>query len=186
MAEFPGADDLGFELLPVDDADIITPEEALNAAAASALEEPEAEDEFVEDAPEPFGVSWAFDFEAGRFVRHGQSPARVSGHEALKQWCLMAAYSARYAHVIFSENFGTERPQGVLGEAGLRAHEAAADFRRNVRDAWMGHDRIADVTLDVEYDPMEGVVWLRNAEAITDEDEAIPFDDIRLDLARED
>lgn len=180
----PGADDLGFELVPPND-DVLSPEDDLNAAAASALDDPTVPVVVDGDAPEPFGVSWLFDWSTGRFLRHGQSPARVSGTDALIQWCMMALNSARYAHPVFSDEFGIEKPLDGLGSAGALAEEFASDWGRKTREALLVHDRIVDVSVTPKYDPVEGVVVVDDLVVVTDEDVELPFPDLRIALTPE-
>lgn len=170
------ADD--FTLIPADD-EAVTPDADLDAAAASALAEP-GDVAGDEDAPEPFGRTPAFDFAAGRFVRQGGSPAWVTGLDSLKQWCLMALHSARYAHPVFTEDFGHEFPTSTVGTAGPEAVEEADDFFARLRDAWLVHDRIADVQGRGVYDPVAGAVILTDLVVITDEEVELPFPDLRF------
>lgn len=173
----PGADDLGFELLPPSD-DLLTPEDDLNAAAASALEDPNAPIPVAGNVPEPLGVSWLFDFEAGRFVRQGGAPARVTDVESLKQWCLAALNSARYAHAIFSDEFGMEHPVDDLGAA--VATEVVTDFATRIRDALLVHDRISDVTdIISSFDPLSGIVFVSFV-VVTDEELTVAIDDLQI------
>lgn len=169
-----------FELLPPDDA--VSPDDALAAAAAGALADPDVPIEVVVDPPEPFGRTPAFDFEAGRFIRRGGAPAWVTGFEALEQWCLMAANSARGAHRIFSDEFGTDNLNAALGTTGPEAVEAADDALQALREAWLVHDRIAEVEGDAEFDPVAGVVLFTSLYVVTDEDAVLPFPDLRLNL----
>jgi hypothetical protein len=176
------ADELGFELLPADDEGI-EPDADIAAAVASALDDPTAlVVEEGNDAPEPFGYTWAFDFEAGRMIRRGGEPARVSGFEALKQRCLMALYSARYAHPVFSEEFGIEDPQHGLGLTGDEAREAALDWREMIRDALLALEDVSDVVCTPTFDPLAGVIVIPDLTVTTNEEVELPFDDIRLDL----
>lgn len=178
------ANDLGFELLPVDDEDF-SPEADLAAAAASALEEPDAQVPESEDPPEPAGYTWAFDFTAGRFVRHGSAPAVVSGRAAVEQRCLMALNSARYAHAVFSPAFGVEDPMHGVGLAGDEAREAADDWRVKVREALLVFDDVTDVQLTVVYDPLAAAIFLRDLVVTTNEEVELSFPDIRIDLTLE-
>lgn len=178
------ADELGFELLPADDADAIGGLD-LAAAAASALEAPDARAPDTEDPPEPTGYSWAFDFGAGRFVRYGSSPAVVRGNATLEQRCLLALNSARYAHPVFSPAFGLEEPKQGIGLAGDAAREAADDWRGKVRDALMIFDDVTDVQLAATYDPVAGVITLRDFVVTTNEEVELSFPDIRIDLNSE-
>lgn len=169
----------GFELLPADDEGS-TPEDDLEAAVAGALEDPAAPVADEAEQPEPFGYTWAFDFDAGRFLRHGQAPARVTGLAAVEQRCMMALNTARYAHPIFSDEFGVEDPQHGLGTVGPEAREAADDWRGKTRDALMVFDDVTDVQVDPQYDPIEGAIYLRDL-VVTTNEQVISFPDIRID-----
>lgn len=173
----PGADDLDLDLVPADEA-AIEPDDDLAAAAASALEDPAVPE--VEDPIEPFGYSWQFDYDAGRFFRQGSSPARVSDFGTLREWCMTALNSARFAHAIFSEGFGVTQPQGPVGAAGDVADDLADDWREEAREALLVHDRVAEVELTVEYDPVEGAVFVRDLVVTTDEEVDVTFDDLRI------
>lgn len=174
-------DDEGFELIPADDFAL---DELANlaAAAASALEAPDARAPDTEDPPEPTGYSWAFDFAAGRFVRYGSAPAVVRGNAALEQRCLLALNAARYAHRVFSPAFGLEEPRQGIGLAGDAAREAADDWRGKVRDALLIFDDVTDVQLAAAYDPVVGVITLSDFVVTTNEEVELSFPDIRIDL----
>lgn len=172
--------DFGFSLLPPDD-DPVTPEADLDAAAAAALADP-ALAPVADGAPEPFGRSWAFDFTRGRFIRQGLAPAVTTDLDSLRQWCMTTLNSARYAHPIFSSDFGIEKPQGPVGDAGDRARDSADDWRVAARDALLVHDRIADVSVTATYDPVAGVVLVEDLLVVTDEEVELSFDDIAITL----
>lgn len=173
--EFPTAGDEGFELIPPE-TDPVAPEDELNAATAALDDDAPA----PEDDPRiPFGVSWSFDWEAGRFRRQGMSPARVSGLDTLREWCMMALNSARFAHVVFSEEFGIDDPNEPIGEA--MDSEAESDYEEKIRTALIVHDRIADVTdFEMEYDPTEGILYIDSFRVVTDEDEELLIGDLQL------
>lgn len=173
------ADDLGFELLPADDEVGVVD---LAAAAASALEEPDARPPEDDDPAEPTGYSWAFDFTARRFIRYGSAPAVVHGNAALQQRCLLALNAARYAHKVFSSEFGLEQPMQGIGLAGDAAREAADDWRGKVRDALLIFDDVTDVQLSAAYDPVAGVIVLHEFVVTTNEEVELSFPDIRIDL----
>lgn len=195
-----------FTLLPLDDLGS-TPDEDLAAAAASALEQ------FPEPAepvpPVPFGRTPLFDFDKGRFRRHGDpivttgeidlypgddvypgedlypgstpglvvlasSPAMVTGKDALRQWCLMAVHSARYAHGVFTSNFGMELPDSLIGEA-TDISGKMADWGERLRRALTVHERIVAVS---EYEATwveEQNVVVISFTVVTDEDEQLSF-----------
>lgn len=175
------ADD-NFELIPVEDDLLPTADQQINAATAAALADPDAPAPDPAPAPTPTGYTWAFDFEGGRFVRQGGSPARVTGYEPLKQRVLMALNSARYAHAVFSTQFGVEAPLRGIGEAGQDALIAADDWRVQIREALMVFEDVADVAVTVTYDPVAGVLRLTEFVITTNEDVELPFDDIRISV----
>ena len=175
------ADELGFELIPADDEGS-APDADLEAAAQSALADPEAPVPLDDDQTEPYGYSWAFDWTAGRYMRRGSSPAVVTGTDALAERCMMALNAARYAHPVFSDEFGVEDPQHGLGLAGQAAVEAADDWKIKVRDALMVFDDVTDVQVTPVYDPVQGAIFLRDLVVTTNEEVELSFPDIRVDL----
>lgn len=179
--ESPDAFDLGFELLPVDDEGT-TPEEDLAAAERSALEDAleGLDDPADEVPPEPFGRSWAFDFERGRFRRQGEAPGEVRGLVALEQWCQVAIRTARYAHAVFTDAFGMERPASAIGQVDVR--DEVADYGDRLRAALLVHDRITDVVdYRASYDPEEGLLLVESFTVVTDGGEGLSFGPVRLD-----
>jgi len=172
------AGDLDFELLPSDDEGL-SPAEELQAAIAGAVAEPGAIIPQAEEAPRPLGRTWIFDFEAGRFVRSGGSPAPTSGFGAVQQWVLMAAHTARYAHKVFSDEFGMERPEEGVGE--LSGTEIVSDYEQHLREAVLVHDRITALDKFVAaVDPLSGDLVISYFEIVTDEEEVVAFSDITM------
>jgi hypothetical protein len=170
---------------PLDLGPELTPEADLEAAEASALAgvDPLSEAE----PPEPFGRTPLFNFLEGRYVRAGGSPVFVTGHEALKQWCLMAIYTARFAHPgIFSDEFGMEEPDSVLGEA-AEAQEAVSDWGERMREALLVHERIVDVqAFEATFDEDEGVVYVNMFTVVTDEEDEVPVGGLAVPVGAED
>lgn len=164
-----GIDD--FSMLPADDE--ISPAADVDAAEASAIA---AADPILEAAepPEPFGRTPLFDFERGRMVRAGIEPVWVSGRDAVKVWCLMALYSARYAHAVFTDAFGMDDPEGPIGLA-ADAREAGSDWVEHAREALLVHDRISAVEIAARYVPADQTMYIDRLEVITDEDESLDF-----------
>lgn len=172
----PGAEDLGFELLPADDA-APTPEEEVEEAVASALAP-----DYVAlpgEAPEPLGKTWLFDFAERRMVMRGQAPAEATGEAAIQVWCLTALHSAQYAHAIFSDAFGTERAGDPIGDVDVPP--LIRDYEARLRAALTVHDRIDDVTdFDADWDPATGVLVVHQFHVVLDDETALavvgPFD----------
>jgi hypothetical protein len=178
----PDAVDLGFELIPADDDDLITPEQQLAAAEAGAMQDPV--EQVAEDVPQPFGMSWAYDWQNGQFILQGSSPAEVRELDALREWCLMAIYSARFAHAVFTDEFGLEDPDELFGE--IDPEELVGDYEERLREALLVHDRIAAVeNFDADWDPTEGVLTINYFDVRTDEDEApLSLAGLRVPLPR--
>lgn len=158
----------GFELLPADDAEP-SADDVLDAAAESALEGPDAP--VTVDPPVPFGRTWLFNYDTGRFVRHGGSPAEVRGRASLAVWAGMAIRAARFAHPIFSDEFGMDRPESPIGEV-VSLVEEASDWGERVRDALTVHDRVSSVdNVDIRYLPSEEMIYVHDLQVVTDEDD---------------
>ena len=140
----PIPDDLTFSLLPSEDP-VITPEENLRLAATEALDNtfgvpaPTA----VEDEPTVIGRGWAFDFGTGQFRRHGDSPAVVDGVEQIKVWIEKTIYTARFAHAIYSDTYGTDGLNDLIGSTNSGGYGALAN---TITAALTVHDQIEDVT----------------------------------------
>lgn len=140
-------------LIPPGD-DVITSDEDLAAAAASALQGVTSP---AVTPPMPIGTTWLFDFTAGRFVLSGGAPVMVSGLDALRMWIEMQLRVARFAHPVFSGKVGLERPDPGIGETTHGVREALADFERDLRPALRAHDRITDVIdFSASYDMTTG------------------------------
>lgn len=177
----PGADDLGLELLPPTDA-AVTPEQDLSAAIASVLADPLDPREITDDAPQPLGRSWRFDYDAGRFVRAGAGPAAVSGADALVEWATTALHTARFAHPIYSEAFGRDRPNALIGEG--VGDEQEADLGVGIRNTLLVHDRIAAVEIgSIAFDPIAGILTISGLTIFTDEDDELNLDTLGVRLA---
>jgi hypothetical protein len=172
----PDAIGLGVELLPADD-DAVSPADALKAAAASAVDEPTGE--VVPEPPQPLGMSWAFDWDRGRFIRQGNAPAEVRGLDALREWCLMTVNSARFAHTVFSDEFGVDRPDDLIGE--LDVDEMVSDFEERIREALLVHDRIAGVEdFEADWDPETGILTISEFDVLTDDDMPLDLSGVQL------
>lgn len=164
--------------LPLIPEDSISPDDAVDAAAASRLDSGDLS--LVEDPPEPFGKTPLFDFDKGRFVLAGGSPVYVSGLHAVEQWCLMVIHSARYAHAVFSDDFGMEDPDSPLGEA-ADVDAAISDWGVRLEDALLVHDRITaleNFTAHAEDD----VIFIDSFEVVTDEGDRLDLSGTTLEV----
>lgn len=167
-----------FSLVPADDPQS-SPSDDLAASVQGALALGDTVQPITEDAPVPFGRSWDFDWEAGQFRRVGQSPAEVTGFDTLGQWCEAALHSARFAHPIFSDEFGMEEPDDVIGE--FPDGEAIADWQRSLVDALMVHDRVTSVeNVSLTWDPTTGILTVDSLDVVTDDEETLTVADITL------
>lgn len=171
------AEEDDFTLLPADDAEV-TPEEDVAAAVASALNA-QAPEELAPVGTEPYGRSWAFDFARGRFVRDGNAPRVTTGLDTLRLWCLTALVSARYAHGVFTPEFGMEEPEGTIGVAG-NLREVASDYGAHLQDALLVHDRVASVDeYEWAFDAAAGALIVSFI-VVTDEDETLAFNGLSV------
>lgn len=167
-----------FTLLPADDPQS-TPAADLAAAVQGALTLPDVTTPVNATPADPLGRSWPFDWEAGQFIRQGQSPGNVSGLDAVAEWCLMAMHSARFAHPTFSDEFGMEHPESVVGE--FATGETLADWQRHLIEALMVHDRVTSIqNLELRWDPTQGVLYIDQMDVVTDEDKTVTVSDVAL------
>lgn len=127
--------DSGFELLPSDEAEL-SPDEEL--AAALGLEDLDQE-----DIPVPLGRGWLFDFENSQFFRHGAAPAAASDVAHLRVWIEKTLRTARFAHPIYSDDYGVEMPDRLYGH--VFSPEIAGKLTTTIEEALLAHDRINQV-----------------------------------------
>jgi len=81
------------------------------------------EQQQTEPVPQ-YGKSWLFDFEKGDFVTDGAGRVvEADGHTAWVQWCVKAVLTERFAHVIYSTDYGSEIEQ-ALKQPSRKAVEA--------------------------------------------------------------
>ena len=81
------------------------------------------EQQQTEPAPK-YGKSWLFDFVKGDFVVDGSGRVvEADGHTAWAQWCVKAVLTERFAHVIYSIDYGSEIEQ-ALKQPSRKAVEA--------------------------------------------------------------
>jgi hypothetical protein len=137
------------------------------------------EGEAGEETTVPFGMSWAFDFEAGTFVRNGAGALRVYGEDALVAWCLMAVNSTRFVHPVFSEAFGVESVDDLIGS--VMAAELASEYEARLRDALLVHDRIVAVEdVEIAYDNAADVFYVLTFTVVTDEEERVSVNETSI------
>lgn len=151
-------------LLPADGPDV-TPDDEL-AAALDAL----AVD--TGDAPKPLGRGWAFDFSAGDFVFHGQGPARVDGTDELRVWCEKALRTARLAHAVYSDDFGSDVVELIGAQP---TPELIGEYQQAIEDALLVHDRVSAVQ-DFAFTTSPDTDYvLGSFTVVTDEGDEIPL-----------
>lgn len=165
--------DLEYSVLPTDFPSI-SAEENLRLAAEEALTALDAAPITGESAIEPpvsFGRGWAFDFGTGQFVRFGQSPARIDEETQLQVWIEKTLYTARYAHPIYSFEYGMEPPLAdFVGQANTPGFTSS--IATAIKNALIVHDRITDVTdfqfsTEDEYLEVSFTVNLDNGDTLT-------------------
>lgn len=165
-----------YPLLPIDDA-VIPVDQDVASAVASVLTEPAP---VAGEPPEVYGMTWDLDFVASRFRRQGLAPATVNGIDSLAVWCEMAVRSARYAHSVFTDDFGMEHPEDILGEVDIG--ELVGDYEQRIREALIVHDRIVDVRdFAADYSPDSGILTISAFTIITDNQQRLPFGPLRVE-----
>ncbi len=118
-----------------------------------AFDMPElAEQQETEPAPK-YGKSWLFDFKKGDFVVDGAGRVvEADGHTAWVQWCVKTVLTQRFAHVIYSFDYGTELEE-ALKQPSRKAVEA--ELERAITEALLADPRtemVRDFTFEWEGD----------------------------------
>jgi hypothetical protein len=164
-------EDPAFSLIPLEEG--ADPEAVLDAAEASVLDEPFAAAE-ADDPPIPFGRSWAFDYDHGRFIRSAGAPAETRDVATLVEYVNAAMRTAAGVHPIFPPEFGIESPEDFLG--GVDPTEALSDFEDRLRTALLAHDRIQDVReFEADVDFAKGIITVTNLLIVTDQEDVVPL-----------
>lgn len=105
---------------------------------------PEIVEQSVTEPVPRYGKSWLFDFEKGDFVLDGAGRVvEADGHTAWVQWCVKTVLTERFAHVIYSTDYGTEIEQ-ALKQPSRRAVEA--ELERVITEALLVDPRTERVT----------------------------------------
>lgn len=126
-------------------------------------------------SPSLFPSPTLFPSAGGQDVVLGAAPAMVEGHEALAQWVMMTIHSARFAHAVFTDGFGMELPDSILGEVADIA-EKVSDWGQRLREAVLRHDRVTGLeNFSATYDEDNGIVYVNNFEVVTDEGDRLSF-----------
>lgn len=124
-----------FTVIPSDEG--LSVDERLEAALSGLVPSTDPEE------PRPLGRGWVMDFETGELVAHGSSPARVYGLDNLQAWIEKTLRTARFAHVIYSDEHGVDDPWQDFGRnitPGLQSR-----IEDKYRTALTVHDRISQV-----------------------------------------
>lgn len=173
---FPANPD--FQLLPVEDTDLISASEQLAAAEASITDNPFAQTT-AGPAATPFGRSWQWDPTVERYVRLGTAPVETRGLDTLRTWIYAALQTAQSVHAVYPTAFGIENPDDWIGVTDPT--DALVTFEPRANVALKQHERIREVDdLTAEYDPDEGVITIEDLVVITDEQEAVPLTEVEL------
>ena len=173
-------DEVVEQLLPIDDVPL-EPEEELARLDDELEAFPDSDDIVVtEEEALPIGRSWAFDFQARRFVRgvRAQGPLETRGQTTLRYWIEKCLRTARGAHPIHPEDYGMNDPTGVYG---LPLAEAqGADLEGDIRDALTFHPKIVDVTdFYSAYNPDEDYLAV-SFTVVLDDESALEFTEVPL------
>lgn len=143
--------DLGFELMPPDPG-MISPDLALEAALMPVVE-------LDEPAPPPLGRGWSFDFTSGHFYRQGLAPAKVYGIDQLRMWIEKALRTSRYAHTIYSDEYGMVEPLQLIGQP--PDGNLIAAYEEGITEALLVHESIASVDgFDYQHDELDDLLYV--------------------------
>ena len=173
-------DDFVEQILPSDDEPLAEDEEL--AELEDSLDTLPDEDDLVITAPppEPVGRSWAFDFQARRFLHgpSGHSPANTFGDATMRGWIEKVMHTDRGAHPIHPDEYGIDRAGGIFG--GPPQQFPTGDYEERIRDALLFHPRITDVRdFAWDVDPMDEAVECKFTVMLDDESE-IEFGAVRV------
>ena len=143
-------DALDFDLIPPDPG-LINPDLALDAALAPV-------EDTDPDAPLTFGRSWRFDFIGGQFVKDGLAPQITYELDSLVVWVEKCLRTSRYAHAVYSDDFGIEGPFDVIG---MQADDdLLGAYQEAITEALLVHDRITAVEgFSFTQDPFDEAVF---------------------------
>lgn len=172
-------DDNVDELLPFDEFPP-TEEETLADFADDTLFEPEPV--IVErEEPQPIGKSWAFNFLTNRFYpTAGGGPQETRRQTTLRFWVEKCLRTERASYPIYSDDYGVEGVNDLLGQALSEAD--VAEYAANVHEALTFHPNVTDVTgFQAFWDDVEEALSVSFA-VITDQGEEVAFDELHLSL----
>jgi hypothetical protein len=163
-----------FDLIPAEAEDFEPDEEIEQIADPDAVEA-------TTEAPSPMGMTWQIDPDTGLLDLYGSAPVAVNGVDAVRVWAATALSIKRFAHPIFSDNYGMDDPTAPLGRQ--FDAERNADYIRDVRQTLLVHDRITDVHNFVfRYDPDDTFVEM-DADMILDDEDTLSIESQRLAYA---
>lgn len=166
---------------PLDDDDIVSPEADVAQAAASAIDAGVGPSIAPVAGPSRAGMTWLFDFERGRFVRHGGRPAEVRGQQALVQRVLLAVHTARFAYDLLPNDFGFDRLDDIVGT--VANEEALSDFERRLRECVQSVPGCSDVVdFAAHVDTQQGVFSVDKFTIITDTGERLPVGPVTVNV----
>lgn len=169
--------DLPLSLLPDDDPPL-SPTDQLAVAVAGAIGGAIE----VQGVPAvSYGRTWVVDPNGGFKLRASGEPYMTSDIGSLQSWSIMAIYSERYAHKIFSDNFGTEKGSAAIGQFPNTAIEN--ELRAAITRALLQHDRVTAVdNLNPMYNPDIQVIDLGTFQLITDDEDRIVFSNVQVQV----
>ena len=141
MAEDPDIE----ELAPASAEEDI---DALFDSVATGIEDDGEGGEAIESATPPPARAWAFDFNTGRFIMEGRSPATVRGDTALCNWAWKCISTPKGSSVVQHPDYGLEQ---ALGD-----YDDVWDLENDVSEALSFHPSILGITeFDVASDEVD-------------------------------
>jgi hypothetical protein len=142
--------------MAVDPFDLTALDFVIEEALSSPLQPGQVDIDIAFDPPQPVGRSWAFDWQARRFVTGTRSrgPTATRGLATIEGWIAKCLSTSRGAHVIHPPQYGLSR--GTTDMISRHVGFVPADLEERVHDALVFHPRIADVRdFSYDFDPDE-------------------------------
>lgn len=166
---------------PLDDDDIVSPADDVAQAAASALQAGVGPSIAPVQTTAPTGLTWLFDYDARRFVRHGGRPAEVRSQQALIQRAMLAIHTARFRYDALPNDFGFDRMDDIIGTVAYE--EALSDFERRMTEAVQAVPGFTDLEdFAAHSDTQEGVFVIDAFTIITDTGERLPVGPVAVNV----
>lgn len=125
----------------------------------------------AEEGPNPYGVTWAFDFTTGDiYLDHNGAMVQLTEKDVLKQWIGHTLSIARGESSLYSDDIGTDIPY-LLG-SGISDPDVLNTIKTEVKTALSIHDKIAEIN-EVSLFPIGDSLHVYVAYVTDDQEEVV-------------